>query len=408
MFAAIGAARQGARVILLEKGDRLGKKLLISGGGRCNVTSAWEIDELIKNTPGNGRFLYSAYAKWSNRDIIDFFEEHGVKLKEEDHGRLFPVSDRAETILSAIVAELERLGVEMILRQPVRELIICDNRVVGVKTDQKNWIADAAVVATGGITAAATGSTGDGYRFAEAAGHALISPYPTSVPLVSANLLIQERLLQGIAVTNVKVKLIDDRKKVHAVEEGDLLFTHFGVSGPVALRVSQFFVKVKHKNPAATLEFEIDFVPEQSAIEIKHTLQSLAEENPRKNVKSLVKMFVPERLAEALLLETSLVDKQSGECGKDDWEQVMTRLKKWRLGITGTLGLERAFVTGGGVSLSGVDPKSMASKTVDGLYFAGEVLDIHAHTGGYNLTAAFSTGYVAGASATIYAGDQMK
>ncbi len=403
LFAAIAAGQQGAEVILLEKGDRLGRKLLISGGGRCNVTNSRGIEHLIDNTPGNGKFLYKIYAKWSNQEIVQFFHDRGVELKEEDHGRLFPVTDRSSTILQTLVEELKRLQVEVKLNLAVRSLLIENNQVTGLHTDHGFIRTSAVVIATGGVTAAATGSTGDGYVFAELAGHRIVRPYPTSVPIVSNDTRIVSRKLQGIAVRNVMAKLVTGDKKVLASEEGDLLFTHFGLSGPLPLRLSQYLVKAKNKNASLEFEVQIDFAPDQTMDALKIQFQSFVKNSPNKMLKHLLKEYVPLRLADILLQEVNLDEKAARDYTKSDWEKLTLALKKWNVKVVGTLGLEKAFVTGGGVELKGIEPNSLVSRYTKGLFFAGEVLDIHAHTGGYNITAAFSTGYVAGQSAAQYA-----
>jgi predicted Rossmann fold flavoprotein len=402
LFAAIAAGQLGARVILLEKGDRLGKKLLISGGGRCNVTNSQGTAHLIENTPGNGRFLHSVYAKWSNQEIINFFTTRGVQLVEEDHGRLFPATHKAITILQTLIDEMNHLGVEVRLNNPVRQILFEQGKFMGLNTDQGILHAKAVVIATGGITAQATGSTGDGYRFAKSVGHRIVAPYPTSVPIISSDLHITAHLLQGIAVRGVDVKLIARHKKVLADEEGDLLFTHFGISGPVALRLSQYLVKERLQHPEDRCFIQIDFVPAKPINELKNDIQEAASHQPKKLVKQIVKAYVPERLAEVLTKEVGLEDQRALDCVPTDWELLALQIKRWRIEVDGTLGIDRAFVTGGGVDLKGIEPHTLASKYVRGMYFAGELLDLHAHTGGYNITAAFSTGYVAGSSAASY------
>ncbi len=402
LFAAIAAGQSGARTVLVEKGERLGKKLLISGGGRCNVTNSGDLQQLIEHTPGNGRFLHSVYAQWSNRDIVRFFEVRGVLLKEEDHGRLFPASNSANTVLQALVNELQRLGVEIRYRHAALAFLIEHGRVCGLRSVKGDIQAGAVVIATGGVTAQATGSSGDGYALAESVGHKIVAPYPTSVPLTSPDVRIVSRTLQGIAVQRVHVKLLSG-KKILASEEGDLLFTHFGLSGPVALRLSQYLVREKTRNPAAGFVALVDFVPAKTVTEWLRELQEYVAVYPGRSIKQALKPHVPERLAEALAEEAGLAVKRCHEVSRAEWERLVAMIKRWPLAIGGTLGMEKAFITGGGVDLRGIDPRTLASKLAKGLYFAGEVIDIHGHTGGYNLTAAFATGYVAGGSAAKYA-----
>ncbi len=429
LMAAIGAARQGIQTVLLEKGDRLGRKLLISGGGRCNVTNARGTAHIIENIPGNGRFLYSSLAKWSSDDIISFFTLLGVPLKEEDRGRMFPVTDKAMTVLNALQRELSSLAVDVRLRSTVSALDFEEDtgayRIALHGESDTAVRAGAVVVAAGGCAAPETGSTGDGYVFAQRFGHTLVPPYPTSVPLVSNDALIVERHLQGLSLRGVALTLYDPRGKVATREEGDVIFTHFGLSGPAALRVSQYAVKLLQKNPGAQLKLAIDTMPAVARDQFLDNVRQWVEKHPRRGFRTVLKDVVgesrgsqasaghaariamqdavPERLIETAWRKLGFAaDQIAADVSKKQVEALYEFLKHFPMNISGTLGMNRATVTGGGVSLKGIDPRTMGSKLAAGLFFAGEIMDVHAHTGGYNITVAFSTGYVAGTAAADY------
>ncbi|WP_153005163.1 NAD(P)/FAD-dependent oxidoreductase [Ferroacidibacillus organovorans] len=405
LMAAIAAAQSGARVTILEKGDRLGRKLLISGGGRCNVTNAKGTEHILQNIPGNGRFLHSVFSQWSSDEIIRFFETRGVKLKEEDRGRLFPVTDRAQTVLDAILRELECQEVAIRYSSPVRGILREEGRVAGVIANTNECLkAHAVVLATGGCSAPLTGSTGDGYKMAEEHGHSVVTPYPTSVALVSHDVLIQEKRLQGISLKSVRALLLDERGKRVIIEEGDLLFTHFGLSGPLALRLSHSVVTRQMKNGKQPLRLLIDVLPETTKETFLRFFEDQRSAHPKKSVRNLMREILPERLADVVIercgLQPSLALR---ELLSKSGEEIVDHLKRFEVMVHDTLGLAKSTVTGGGIRLSEVDPRSLQSKQISGLFFAGEILDVHAHTGGYNITVAFTTGHVAGTHAANYA-----
>lgn len=398
LMAAIAAAEQGADVALLDKGDKLGRKLGISGGGRCNVTNNKDIDELIAYIPGGGRFLYSAFSLFSNRDIIAFFENLGIALKEEDNGRMFPVSDKAKTVVDALIGKARSLGVRLLVHHPVREIRYEEGRVSGVVLASGEFMAARAViVATGGRSVPHTGSTGDGYPWAQAAGHSITELYPTEVPIVSREPFIQSRELQGLSLRDVKLSVLGPKGKPVVSHRGDMLFTHFGLSGPIALRCSGFIRGIKQKNGGSDVTMTIDLFPDESAAELEQRLRRLAAEEPKKALKNVLKGTIPERLLPLLFTRAELAaDTTYEHLPKEPWQAFVSVLKSFTLQVSGTRSFEEAFVTGGGVNLKEVDPRTMGSKLMDGLYFCGEVLDIHGYTGGYNITAAFATGYTAG------------
>ena len=405
LMAAIAAAEQGANVALLDKGDKLGRKLGISGGGRCNVTNNKDIDELIAYIPGGGRFLYSAFSLFGNRDIIAFFENLGIALKEEDNGRMFPVSDKAKTVVDALIGKARSLGVKLLVHHPVGAIEYGADRVRGVKLASGETLPAASViVATGGKSVPHTGSTGDGYPWAAAAGHTITELYPTEVPIVSREPFIQSRELQGLSLRDVELSVLNPKGKPVVSHRGDMLFTHFGLSGPIALRCSGFIRGVKQKNGGADVTMAIDLFPGEKAGQLEIRLRQLAAAEPKKALKNVFKGTLPERLLPLLFQRAGLAaDTTYEHLPKEPWQQFVAVLKNFTLKVTGTRSFEEAFVTGGGVNLKEVDPRTMGSKLMPGLYFCGEILDIHGYTGGYNITAAFATGYTAGHHAGLAA-----
>lgn len=398
LMAAIAASDQGARVCLVEKGSKLGRKLIISGGGRCNVTNAKERDELIKQMPGNGRFMYSAFAQFGNQEIIQFFEELGVALKEEDRGRMFPVTDKAVTVAQALIDKGKRQGVTIQLNSPVRHVLYTEGRTAGIELQSGEQIsAPCVIIAVGGCSVPQTGSTGDGYAWAREAGHTITDLYPTEVPLLANDPFIRDKSLQGLSLRNIEMTLYAPNGKKVNTQEGDMIFTHFGLSGPASLRMGHYVSITQRKHGAVPLALIIDLMPDQSVEEITEKSWGLLEEQPKKSVKNVLKGFLPERIIPHLLSLSSIAeDTTLSHMRKQEWSLFAKMIKAFPLTITGTLSLQEAFITGGGVSVKEIDPRTMQSKLMDGLYFAGEVMDVHAHTGGYNITIAFSSGYVAG------------
>ncbi|MFD2330608.1 NAD(P)/FAD-dependent oxidoreductase [Cohnella sp. GCM10020058] len=405
LMAGIAASRSGASVLLLDKGDKLGRKLGISGGGRCNVTNAKETDELIRHIPGNGRFLYSALSIFGNRDIAAFFEGMGIRLKEEDNGRMFPVSDKAKTVVDALVRKVREQGVRIETHAPVAEVLYDNGSVAGVRlADGRVFAAPSVIVAVGGKSVPHTGSTGDGYAWAEQAGHTISELFPTEVPLTASEPFIRSRELQGLSLRDVVLTVWGDKGKSLVSHRGDMIFTHFGLSGPIALRCSQFVVKQRKKTGGGPVRLTLDLFPDKSVAEVYDDTYALTKAEPKKAVKNLLKSVAAERLL-PLLLERAGLDGDTTHANipKQAWQNLSSLLKAFPVDVDGTLSIEEAFVTGGGVSLKEIDPKTMQSKLMQGLFFAGEVLDIHGYTGGYNITAAFSTGYVAGLNAAMHA-----
>ncbi|MBW7476838.1 NAD(P)/FAD-dependent oxidoreductase [Paenibacillus oenotherae] len=401
LMASIAAASHGATTLLIDKGDKLGRKLGISGGGRCNVTNAKEIDELIRNIPGNGRFLHSSLANFSNRDIIAFFENLGIKLKEEDRGRMFPVSDKAKTVVEALVRKAKSSGVIIRINEPVAGLLIDEQRVQGIRLRSGERVQGSCViVATGGKSVPHTGSTGDAYPWAEAAGHTVTELYPTEVPLLSREAFIQSKELQGLSLREVVVTVWNPKGKSVVQHDGDLLFTHFGLSGPTALKCSQFVVKIMKQFEVSLVKLTIDLYPGKTVEQLYKESLELSGREPKKAIKNILKGMLSERLIPIVLKKSGLNgDTTYDNIPKQPWLEMAALLKSFPINVSGTLSIEEAFVTGGGVNLKEIEPKTMHSKRTGGLFFCGEVLDIHGYTGGYNITAAFTTGYTAGKSA---------
>jgi len=398
LMAAIAASKRRASVLLLDKGDKLGRKLGISGGGRCNVTNNKDLDELIRHIPGNGRFLHSSLAHFNNKDIIAFFENLGIRLKEEDNGRMFPVTDRAKTVVDTLVGQVRKQGVDIRVNAPVDTVLYEDGRVAGVRLRSGETLGcRSVIVASGGKSVPQTGSTGDGYAWAEKAGHTITELFPTEVPLTSNEPFITSKELQGLSLRDVALSVWNAKGKRVVEHRGDMIFTHFGLSGPIALRCSQFVVKALKASGEGNVEVAIDLMPDKSPDEVYSETLKLAELEPKKAAKNVLKACLPEKMIPPLLRGADLAETVTYDnVPRQAWSRLAGLIKRFPIRVYGTLSIEDAFVTGGGVNLKEIDPKTMESKLMKGLYFCGEVLDIHGYTGGYNITAAFSTGYTAG------------
>ncbi len=401
LMAAIAAGERKKKVLLVEKGNKLGKKLAISGGGRCNVTNRLPIEEIVKHIPGNGRFLYSPFTVYNNEDIIAFFEGLGVALKEEDHGRMFPVSNRAQDVVDALIRQLQRLHVEVRLNTPVSKLLMDDEKILGVRlADGLEVRSEAVIVAVGGKAVPQTGSTGDGYPWAERAGHTITTLFPTEVPVLSKEDFIQNRELQGLALREVAVSVLNKKGKVLVTHQMDMLFTHFGLSGPAILRCSQFIVKELMKTGYEPVTIRIQTLVQYNEETCLQYLNKLWKEDPKRAVKNVWKGIAPERWL-LFLCERAGIDVQmtGTEIAQEKIRQLARLLVHFTMTVSGTQSLEKAFVTGGGISVKEIVPKTMASKKKNGLFFCGEILDIHGYTGGYNITSALVTGRIAGMNA---------
>lgn len=393
MMAAICAARQGADVTLLEPNERLGKKLNITGKGRCNVTNDSACDELIAHVPRNGRFLYSAFSKWDGRDTMAFFEALGVPLKVERGKRVYPVSDRAFDISGALEKELRRRGVRLV-RDRAEALVLKDGRVAGVKSGGANYPAEAVVVATGGVSYPATGSTGDGYRLAKQVGHTIVPPRGSLVPLTSDD--PDCAAMQGLSLRNVTLTVRNQKNKVVFQELGELLFTHFGVSGPLVLSASAHMRDWEKDR----YRLSIDLKPALDEKKLDDRLLRDFAERSNQDFDNVLGGLVPKSMIPVMVRRTGIpADTKANSITKQQRRKLLETLKDFAIAVTGPRGVEEAIVTSGGVKVGEVDPATMASKLVPNLYFAGEVLDVDAYTGGFNLQIAWATGKAAGEAA---------
>ncbi|RDI44337.1 NAD(P)/FAD-dependent oxidoreductase [Falsibacillus pallidus] len=405
LMASIAAAEHKAKVLLIDKGNKLGRKLAISGGGRCNVTNRLPIEEIIKHIPGNGRFLYSAFSEFNNEDIIAFFENLGIELKEEDHGRMFPVSNKAQSVVDALLNRMEQLHVVTYTDTSVKDVVYENGRTAGVVLmDGSKISADSVVIAVGGKSVPHTGSTGDGYPWAKKAGHTITDLFPTEVPLTSSEPFIKEKTLQGLSLRSVGVSVLNPKGKALITHQMDMIFTHFGISGPAVLRCSQFVVKAIKKWNLKNVTISLDARPDKNAEELFQEINKQMKEDAKKAVKNSLKGLLPERYL-LFLLEKSEIDPnaQSGTISSEKIRTLTELCKQFKFTVNGTLPIEKAFVTGGGISVKEIEPKTMASKIMPGLFFCGEVLDIHGYTGGYNITSALVTGRLAGMNAALQA-----
>jgi len=392
--AAIFAARNGHRVELFEKNEKIGKKLFITGKGRCNVTNAGDMDALFDAVKSNPKFLYSAFYSFTNEQAMDFFEELGVRLKVERGNRVFPESDHSSDIIHALKHELEQLGVEIHFCTEVKDVLVEHEKFTGVVLKNgKKVSGDACVVATGGVSYASTGSTGDGYRFAEKTGHKVTELYPSLVPMEVKEWYAKE--LQGLSLRNVRGTILDGKKKLYD-EFGEMLFTHYGVSGPIIISASSVVGK---KLQDKELTLQIDLKPALSREQLDQRVLRDFEENKNKQFKNAVDKLFPAKL-KPIMIELSGIspEKKVNEISKEERLYFVDLIKNFKMTLTGLRSYNEAIITKGGVSVKDIDPGTMESKKVSGLYFAGEVLDLDALTGGFNLQIAWSTGYLAGIS----------
>ena len=393
MMAAIKAAENGANVLVLEKMKQPGKKMLITGKGRCNITNTAEIPELIKNIPGNGKFLNSCIRAFDNADVQYFFNELDVPTKVERGGRVFPVSDRAADAVNAMVVRLHELGVKLRVESRVSDIIVENNRAVGVKTDSgKVFSGDVVILATGGASYPGTGSTGDGYAMAQAIGHEVTPLLPSLVPLELEEEWVSE--LQGLSLRNVRVALMADEKKVTDLF-GEMLFTHYGASGPVVLSLSRDVARLLAKG--RFVELMIDLKPALSFEQLDNRIVRDLEKYQRKEMKNAMKDLLPGRLIMPVLDGAYIApDRMANSVTRAERHRLVNVLKGLIVTVTKTRPISEAIVTAGGVSVKEINPKTMESRLIKKLYFAGEVVDVDAFTGGYNLQAAFSMGAAAG------------
>ena len=393
MMAALSAAEQGAQVTLLEPNERLGKKLNITGKGRCNVTNNTDIEGLLANIPCNGKFLYSAFNRFNSADTMNFFEKLGVQLKTERGNRVFPVSDSAFDISAALERRLKALKVQ-VLRDRASALKIEDGAVCGVVGERGRYSAQAVVLATGGVSYPATGSTGDGYRMAAQLGHEIVPPHGSLVPLVSEDEACRQ--MQGLALKNVELTVLNRKGKAIFREFGEMLFTHFGVSGPLVLSASAHLRNWEKE----TYRLSIDLKPALDEQKLESRILRDLGEAPNRSVERIFSGLVPHSMVPVILNRLGMDPQQQANAVTREQRRALVQLlKHFPMPVTGPRPVAEAIITSGGVKVGQVQPATMASKLVQGLYFAGEILDVDAYTGGFNLQIAWATGHCAGVSA---------
>ena len=391
-------------VLIIEKNNQLGKKLLITGKGRCNITSSLEMDEFIKNTPGNGMFLYSAYQQYTNKDIIHFLKQQGLEIKEERGNRIFPVTDKSVDVLKCFTKKIKELDIEIKYNTRVveilTEMIDGKNTVIGVRTEKETIKANKVILATGGKSYPLTGSTGDGYQLVEKLGHNITSIKPSLVPL-EAYEKAECKELQGLSLRNVEIKLIDIEKNKQIYEDfGEMIFTHFGISGPTILSSSAHLVRYKNIDSLfheKKIILKIDLKPALDEKKLNERILRDFAEVKNKQFKNSLDKLLPQKLIPVIITKSKInPNKKVNEITKKEREQLIKEIKEFEITIKGFRPIEEAIITSGGINIKEINPKTMESKKVKGLYLAGEIIDVDSYTGGFNLQIAYSTGYVAG------------
>ena len=400
MMAAITAAENGNEVTILEKMPSFGKKLLITGKGRCNITSSLYMSEFIKNTPGNGKFLYSAFQNYTNADIIEFLKKQGLEVKEERGNRIFPVTDKSIDVLNCFKKRIDELKIKYKLETRVEKILIKNNEVLGVRTNREIIQTDKIILATGGKSYPLTGSTGDGYKIAKDLGHTIIPIKPALVPL---EVYEKEecKKIQGLSLRNIAIKIIDkDRKKTIYEDFGEMVFTHFGISGPTILSGSAHLAKYKDIDyllKKGYIKITIDLKPALTEEHLDDRILRDFKEFKNKQFKNSLDKLLPQKMI-PLIVELSGInpDKMVNEITKEERRHLVQLIKYFTITIKNFRPVEEAIITCGGISTKEINPKTMESKLIKGLYFAGEIIDVDAYTGGFNLQIAYSTGYTAG------------
>ena len=395
LMAAGRAGALGKKVLVFEKNNRSGKKLLITGKGRCNITNNCQMDELLSNIPGNGRFLYSSLHHYNNYDIMDFFETNGVPLRTERGNRVFPKSDRSYDVADALIRYAQRQGAQFHYHSPVKDIICENGRVAGLRLQNNDFYElDSVILATGGLSYPMTGSTGDGYRIAQELGHTLAEPKPSLVPLETKEKWVTE--VQGLALKNVGLTVYDNAGTKVYQEQGEMLFTHFGVSGPMILSASRHILDCGFKDSI----FKIDLKPALDEETLDLRIQRDFSKYSRKQFDNALGDLLPKSLIPIIVSLSDIPsEKPVNQITKNERRELVTLFKGLKLTVSKARPIEEAIVTAGGISVKEINPATMESKLVKGLYFAGEMIDVDAYTGGYNLTIALSTGYTAGSNA---------
>lgn len=408
MLAAIGSAQNGNQVTILEKMDMLGKKLLITGKGRCNITSNIPIQDFIKNIPGNGMFMYSSFNNFDNNDIIKLLKEEGVETKVERGNRIFPVSDKSKDVQMALINRLKKLNVKVVLNTKVEEILVNSEKeaygvIANINEEKNKILADKVIIATGGKSYPGTGSTGDGYALMHKLGHTITKIRPSLVPLIAikgSGLELCQNM-QGLSLKNVGIKIIDMQKnKVIYEDFGEMLFTHFGVSGPTILSGSAHLLRYKNVDELlknGNIELSIDLKPALTEEKLDERILRDFNEEKNKAFKNSLDKLLPKKMIDTIIdLSKINPNKKVNEITKKERKELIELLKNLRIGISGFRPIEEAIVTSGGVNIKEINPKTMESKIVKNLYIAGELIDVDAYTGGFNLQIAYSTGYTAG------------
>ena len=402
MMAAITAAENGNEVIIIEKMSSLGRKLLITGKGRCNITSSLYMSEFIKNTPGNGKFLYSAFQNYTNKDIIEFLKEQGLEVKEERGNRIFPITDKSVDVLNCFIKKIKELNIQCKLDTTVEKILVQNNEIIAVRTNKEMIKANKVILATGGKSYPLTGSTGDGYNIAKSLGHTIEKIKPSLVPLeVYEKEYCQS--LQGLSLRNIEIKIIDkDKKKTIYEDFGEMIFTHFGISGPTILSASAHLIKYKDIDyllKKKNIVINIDLKPALSEEQLDERILRDFKEFKNKQFKHSLDKLLPKKII-PLIIKLSKIneDKKVNEIKKKERKKIVELLKNFTITIKDFRPVEEAIITCGGISTKEINPKTMESKIIKGLYFAGEIIDVDAYTGGFNLQIAYSTGYTAGMS----------
>ncbi len=399
LMAAGTAAENGAQVTLLEKKDRAGRKLSLTGKGRCNITSAMEPEEFMKHYPRNGKFLYSAFSQFSNRDMVQFIEARGVPTKVERGQRVFPVSNRSQDVIDALTGWCRRKGVKFVFDAPVRRIEKSPRGRFTVVYEGGMQDADAVIIATGGLSYPGTGSTGDGYRLAESLGHTVTELRPGLIPLITAEDWVVK--LQGLSLKNIRLTALNDKGKKINEEFGEMLFTHFGISGPIVLSMSRDIGETIHKK-GQPVKMKLDLKPALTEEQLDARLQRDFTKYAKKQFKNVLPELLPAKMIPVFLELCGIPEeKECNAITKNERKKLAEQLKNLTFTVTGCRPVKEAIVTSGGVAIKGIDPKTMASKITPGLYFCGEVIDVDGYTGGFNLQAAFSTGRSAGKHAAL-------
>ena len=399
MLAAISAAKSGNSVTLLEKNNILGKKILITGKGRCNITSSLDISDFINNIPGNGRFLYSAFENFTNEDIIDLLKTEGVKVKEERGNRIFPVSDKAEDVRAALERVAKKSGVQVKLNSKVDKIEVEENKVKRVVCDNEKYDADKVILATGGRSYPLTGSNGEGYKIAEKVGHTIKPVRGSLVPLLADKEVCSR--MQGLSLRNVGITMFDleKDKKIYS-DFGEMLFTHFGVSGPTILSGSAHLLRYKvvvKKISDKKVVLKIDLKPALSMEQLDARILRDFTEVKNKQFKNSLDKLLPKKMIDVVIDKSKInPDKHVNEITREERLNLVKLLKNFEVRIDGFRPVDEAIVTAGGINVKEINPKTMESKIISGLYFAGEIIDVDAYTGGFNLQIAYSTGFTAG------------